>query len=97
MMGGLLSWRIAIALVWMFPELWVLGAGVLLGVVVVAKCLVVFLRRVIRLICLVSDLVIMDGCSLVFCALMWGCAIGTIFCESRWYLSIVLITRFAAL
>ncbi len=80
----------------MFLVSWVLGVGVLLGVVVVARRFAVFLRRVIRLIGLVLDLV-MGGCSLVFFSIMGGCSIGQILCASRWYLSIVLTTSFVVL
>jgi hypothetical protein len=54
-MGDSLSWRIVVDLVWMFRVSWILGDGVLLGVVVIARRLAVYYRRVGRLICLVSD------------------------------------------
>ena len=55
-LGGSLSWRTSVAFVWMGVVVWVSGVGRVLvdglGVVDWAE----FLRRVMRLICLVSDL-----------------------------------------
>ncbi len=80
----------------MFVLSWELGAGGFICIRMGARRLAVFLRQVIRLICLVSDL-LMGGHSLVMSSITGGCAIGQIFCASRLYLSIVLITSFVAL
>ncbi len=56
----------------------------------------VFLSRVIRLSCLVSDFV-MGGCSFVFVSDCGGWDIGHIFWASWWYVSIVSTTILAAI
>ena len=56
----------------------------------------VFLSRVIRLSCLVSDFV-MGGCSFVFVEVCGGWDIGHIFWANWWYVSIVSTTILAAI
>ena len=58
--------------------------------------LALFLSRVMRFSCLVSNFV-MGGCSLVFVCLVGGWAIGHIVWARRWYPSMVSTTIFAAM
>ena len=58
--------------------------------------LAVFLSRVMRFSCLVSDYV-MEGCSLVFVSLGGGWASGHIVWARRWYPSMVSTNSFAAM
>ena len=55
-LGGSVSWSISAALAWMVVVVWVFCDGGLLVVVLVVTDLAEFRRRVMRLICLVSDL-----------------------------------------
>ena len=60
-----------------------------------SRFLAVFLRRVMRFSCIVSDFV-MGGCNLVLSLVVGGWVIGHIVWASLWYPSMVSTTIFAA-
>ena len=55
-LGGFLTWSTLVAFVWKCVAFWISGVSGLLVFGLVAMRLAVLLRRVIRLICRVSDL-----------------------------------------
>jgi hypothetical protein len=95
-LGGSESWSNLAALAWMVVVVWVFGVGGLLFVVMDLVGIFEFQRRMTRLICLVSDLV-MVGRSLVLSTPVGGWAIGHMFWARRCIFSMALIASVAAL